>query len=79
MVFSTTDHLSYHLLYSGKGTVWPSPIFKRLYNGKGPLRFLLVFFIAGNLISMLVASTVVLSIGLIPWFLNIQWNGIWNP
>ncbi|MBL0135015.1 MAG: histidine kinase [Chitinophagaceae bacterium] len=47
-----------------EGNRLAEPIFKkRLYNGKGPLRFLLVFFIAGNLISILVATAVVLSIG----------------
>lgn len=36
---------------------------KRLYNGNGPLRFLGVFFIVGNIISIMVATAVVLSIG----------------
>lgn len=36
---------------------------KRFYNGKGPIRFLGVFFVAGIILSILTATMVVLSIG----------------
>lgn len=51
-------------LFVWEGSRWMEPYIKRnTYNGKGPIRFLLLFFLYGNVIAFMAATSVVAFIG----------------